>query len=155
MAEQEQRMPQAVSRETFFDKLGPTLSSAIIVAFLSAASVGAVAIRDMVITTNVDLAHIKSELARIRVELDDFKRPGGRFTKDMGDEHKRVLDDHERRLREQESRPPRLNTALEEHEKDCRAVHDMVIMHDRDIQHVVAEQGRLCARLQACRSNSK
>jgi hypothetical protein len=155
VAEQEQGAAQAVRRETFFDKLGPTLSSALIVALLSATSLGAVALRDMVVTTNVDLTYIKGELARVRVELDDFKRPGGRFTKDMGDDHKRILDDHERRLREQEARPPRLNTALEKHEEECRPVHDMVIAHDKDIQHIIAEQGRLCSRLQACKGNSR
>jgi flagellar biosynthesis chaperone FliJ len=52
-------------------------------------------------------------------------------------------------------RPPRLNPALEEHERECQHIHDMVLRHEEQLKHLVMEQERLCSRLQACRSNSR
>ena len=64
----------------FIDRLGPTLTSGLIIAVLSATSLGAVSVRDLVITTNVDIAYLKSELVAVRSELEKFKSPGGRLS---------------------------------------------------------------------------
>jgi uncharacterized coiled-coil protein SlyX len=123
-------------KQSFIDRLGPTLTSGLLVAFLSAASLGAISIRDLVITTNVDNAYVKGELDRIRSDLNGFKAPGGRFTKEDGDRHQNKLDELERRIREQETRPPRLNPALEKLEEKVHAIED--------------KQSELCQRLKDC-----
>lgn len=82
----------AEEKNSFLDRLGPTLTSGLIIAFLSAASLGAVSIRDLVITTNVDLAYIKGELDRTTAELEKFKQPGGRFTAADGAKHEARLE---------------------------------------------------------------
>jgi predicted nucleic acid-binding Zn-ribbon protein len=123
-------------KQSFIDRLGPTLTSGLIIAFLSAASLGAVAIRDLVITTNVELSHLKGEYASLRTELDKFQAPGPRFTKDDGDRHQEQLNDHERRIREQETRPPRLNPAIEK-------------LEDK-VEFIQRQQSELCRRLKDC-----
>jgi hypothetical protein len=70
----------AEGKERFIDRLGPTLTSGLVVAFLSAASLGAVSIRDLVVTSDLDIAYIKSDIAILKSDLEKFKSPGGRFT---------------------------------------------------------------------------
>ena len=76
----------------FIDRLGPTLTSGLIIAVLSATSLGAVSVRDLVITTNVDIAYLKSELVAVRSELEKFKSPGGRFTAADGAKHETRIE---------------------------------------------------------------
>ena len=71
-------------KQAFVDKLGPTLTSGLIVALLSASSLGAVALRDLVVTSNVDIAYLKSDLQGLRDDLSQFKAPGSRFTAEDG-----------------------------------------------------------------------
>ena len=99
--------------------------------------------------------HITAELERLRGDLDSFRAPGDRFTKHDGERLQAELFKLDERIRAQEMRPPRLNMALEEHEKDCQHIHDMALRHEEQIKHIGQEQERLCARLQACRSNNR
>jgi predicted nuclease with TOPRIM domain len=126
----------AEGKERFIDRLGPTLTSGLVIAFLSATSLGAVALRDLVVTSNVDIAYIKGDLDHIRNEFEKFKSPGPRFTKDDGDRHQAKLDELERRLREQETRPPRLNPTLEK-------------LEDK-VDDIAQKQAELCQRLKDC-----
>jgi predicted nuclease with TOPRIM domain len=126
----------AEEKQSFIDRLGPTLTSGLVVAFLSAASLGAVAVRDLVVTSNVDLAYVKSDIADLRSELEKFKSPGPRFTKDDGDRHQAKLDELEKRIREQETRPPRLNPTIEKLEDKIEALSQ--------------KQAELCQRLKDC-----
>ena len=126
----------AEAKERFIDRLGPTLTSGLIIAVLSATSLGAVAVRDLVITTNVDLAYLKGDITDIRSEFDKFKSPGPRFTKDDGDRHQSKLDELERRIREQETRPPRLNPDLEKLETK--------------VDSIAQRQLELCQRIKDC-----
>ncbi len=87
------------NKTSFIDKLGPTLTSGLLVAALSAASLGAVAIRDLVISSNVDLANLKSEFARHRDEFERFKNPGARFTADDGKRIQAEIDELEIKTR--------------------------------------------------------
>ena len=129
-------MPEQEEKPSFFDRLGPTLASGLVVAFLSAASLGAVAIRDLVVTTNVELSYLKSDLIELREELSKFRAPGPRFTKDDGDRHQLQLNDHEKRLREQELRPPRLNP--------------MIDKLSSKVEEIERKQAELCSRLRDC-----
>ena len=126
----------AEAKERFIDRLGPTLTSGLVIAFLSATSLGAVALRDLVVTSNVDIAYIKGDLDHIRNEFEKFKSPGPRFTKDDGDRHQAKLDELERRLREQETRPPRLNPDLEKLETK--------------VDSIAQRQLELCQRIKDC-----
>ena len=76
----------------FVDRLGPTLTSGLIIAVLSATSLGAVAVRDLVITTNVDLAYLKSDIDGVKSALESFKKPGGRFTAEDGARHETRIE---------------------------------------------------------------
>jgi chromosome segregation ATPase len=129
-------MSEQEEKPSFFDRLGPTLASGLTVAFLSAASLGAVAIRDLVVTTNVELSYLKGDITELREELSKFKLPGPRFTKDDGDRHQLQLDDHEKRLREQELRPPRANPALEK--------------LTTKVEEIERRQAELCSRIRDC-----
>lgn len=82
----------AEEKQSFIDRLGPTLTSGLVVAFLSAASLGAVAVRDLVITTDMDIAYIKSDITSIRGDLEKFKSPGGRFTAEDGARHETRIE---------------------------------------------------------------
>jgi predicted nuclease with TOPRIM domain len=126
----------AEEKQSFLDRLGPTLTSGLVVAFLSATSLGAVALRDLVVTTNVDLAYLKGDIADLRSELEKFRSPGPRFTKDDGDRHQAKIDELEKRVREQETRPPRLNPTLEK-------------LEDR-VEAIAQRQSELCQRLKDC-----
>ena len=137
------------------DKAGPSLASGVILALLAAAGSSALAWRDLLSTSDVRFSQHTAELERLRADFESFRAPGGRFTKHDGDRLQAEIFKLDDRIRAQEMRPPRLNEALDEHIRDCAAWHDMVIGHDKDIKHIMAEQERLCARLQACRSNSK
>lgn len=77
----------AEEKLTFFDRLGPTLTSGLIIAFLSATSLGAISIRDLVVTTDVDITYLKSDIESVKSELEKFKQPGGRFTAADGARH--------------------------------------------------------------------
>ena len=137
------------------DKAGPSLASGVILAILAAAGSSALAWRDLLSTSDMRFSQHAAELERLRSDFESFRAPGGRFTKHDGDRLQAELLKLDDRIRVQEMRPPRLNEALDEHMKECREWHDMVVSHDRDIKHIVYEQERLCQRLQACRSNSR
>lgn len=121
-------------KDGFIDRLGPALTSGLIIAGLSALSLGSVALRDLVTVANVDIAAAKSR-----------------------------LDDHEERLRTQESRAPRLSPDLAKVVEQCAAVqqqlHDLRVTRERNvsrIEHLEKDQDELCVRLQACqRGNSR
>ena len=137
------------------DKAGPALATGIVLAVLTGAASVVVAWRDLSSASAVRFSHIATELERIRADFEAFRAPGGRFTKHDGD---RLASDIQRlddRVRAQEMRPPRLNEALADHEKECQPVHDAVLRHEEQLRHIVQEQERLCARLQACRSNTR
>ena len=137
------------------DKAGPSLASGIVLAILAAAGSSALAWRDLLSTSDVRFSQHAAELERLRADFESFRAPGGRFTKHDGDRLQAEIFKLDDRIRAQEMRPPRLNTALEEHEKDCQHIHDMVLRHEEQIKHIGQEQERLCARLQACRSNNR
>ena len=137
------------------DKAGPALATGITLAVLSGAATVVVAWRDLASSSAVRFSHITAELERLRGDLDSFRAPGDRFTKHDGERLQAELFKLDERIRAQEMRPPRLNMALEEHEKDCQKTHDMALRHEERIKHIVQEQERLCQRLQACRSNSR
>ena len=137
------------------DKAGPALASGLILAVLGAAATSALAWRDLLSTSTVRFGSIASELERLRADLDSFRAPGDRFTKHDGERMQAELFKLDERLRAQEMRPPRLNTALEEHERECKHIHDMVLRHEEQLKHIVVEQDRLCSRLQACRQGGQ
>ena len=137
------------------DKAGPALASGIILGILGAAATSALAWRDLLSTSTVRFGSIDAEIQRLRTDLDSFRAPGDRFTKHDGERLQLELFKLDERLRVQEMRPPRLNPALEEHERECQHIHDMVLRHEEQLKHLVMEQERLCSRLQACRSNSR
>ena len=137
------------------DKAGPSLASGIILAILAAAGSSALAWRDLLSTSNVRFGHVDAELERLRADFESFRAPGGRFTKHDGDRLQAELSRLDDRVRAQEMRPPRLNTALDEHERECKHIHDMVLRHEEQLKHIVTEQDRLCSRLQACQGNRR
>ena len=137
------------------DKAGPALASGIILGILGAAATSALAWRDLLSTSTVRFGSIDAEIQRLRADLDAFRAPGGRFTKHDGDRLQAELFKLDERIRAQEMRPPRLNEALEQHERECQHIHDMVISHEQQIKHIVTEQDRLCSRLQACRQGGQ
>ena len=137
------------------DKAGPALASGIILALLAAAGSSALAWRDLLSTSDMRFSQHTAELERLRSDFESFRAPGGRFTKHDGDRLQAEIFKLDERLRNQEMRPPRLNAALEDHEKDCQRIHDMTLRHEEQLKHIVQEQERLCQRLQACRSNSR
>ena len=137
------------------DKAGPALASGLILAVLGAAATSALAWRDLLSTSTVRFGSIASELERLRADLGSFRAPGDRFTKHDGERMQAELFKLDERLRAQEMRPPRLNTALEEHERECKHIHDMVLRHEEQLKHIVVEQERLCSRLQACRQGGQ
>ena len=73
-------------------------------AFLSAASLGVVALRDLVVTTDVELTHVKSELSRLRTDCETARNG---------------LDE---RLRIQEIRPPRVGPEVQELHKKLHEI---------------------------------
>lgn len=123
-------------RERFIDRLGPTLTSGLIIAALSAASLGAVALRDLVVTTNINLTNIKSEFDRHRDDFDKFKNVGGRFTADDGKRIQAEVDELENRIRHQETRPPRVGGEVEK-------------LNDR-IHVIELRQAEICERIRNC-----
>ena len=137
------------------DKAGPSLASGVILAILAAAGSSALAWRDLLSTSDVRFSQHTAELERLRADFESFRAPGGRFTKHDGDRLQAEIFKLDDRIRTQEMRPPRLNMALEEHEKDCQHIHDMALRHEEQIKHIGQEQERLCQRLQACRSNNR
>jgi len=137
------------------DRAGPALATGIVLALLTGAASTVVAWRDLSSASAVRFGHITAELERLRGDLDSFRAPGDRFTKHDGERLQAELFKLDERIRAQEMRPPRLNMALEEHEKDCQHIHDMALRHEEQIKHIGQEQERLCARLQACRSDRR
>lgn len=138
-------------KERFIDRLGPTLTSSLVVTGLAALTVGAVAVRDLVLASTNELAHLSADVGKLRDDIERFKAPGGRFTSHDGDRHWSRMDDLDKRLREQESRPPRLSPELREAMGELRDMeHDMTTAKTQ-IQHILTEQGRLCERVRACK----
>lgn len=134
----------------FLDKLGPTLTTGILLGVLTGTATTLMAWRDHTAASAVRFSGYDAELARLRADLDEFRKPGGRFTRRDGDEHRLILDDHERRLREQETRPPRLNPALVDAVGDIQELRDKVIVCTEALRHTHDEQERLCQRMQGC-----
>ena len=134
----------------FLDRLGPTLATGIILALLGGAATVVVAWRDFASASTVRLSALDAEFARLRADFESFRAPGGRFTKHDGDRHQAQLDDHERRLREQETRPPRLNSALNDMLGDVQELKEKCLINAEAIKHILTEQDRLCARLRQC-----
>jgi hypothetical protein len=120
-----------VSEEStrFLDKLGPTLASGLIIAFLSATSLGAVAIRDLVVASNVDIAYLKSSLADLRSELEKFKSPGGRFTAEDGAKHE---------------------TRIEKLENFASKCQESKIRLDIEVQNLKENAQEICGNIQGC-----
>ena len=137
------------------DKAGPALASGIILAVLAAAGSSALAWRDLLSTSDVRFGHVNTDLERLRADLEAFRSPGGRFTAHDGDRHWARMDDLDRRLREQEMRPPRLTPGLDKAETRLSDLERRIAAAERSIEHIEAEQERLCTRLAQCRGNSK
>ncbi len=137
------------------DKAGPALATGIVLALLTGAASVVVAWRDLSSASAVRFSHIATELERIRADFESFRAPGGRFTKHDGDRLASEIQRLDDRVRAQEMRPPRLNEALVEHEKECKQWHEMIIVHEQQLKHIVIEQSRLCDRLQACKENRR
>ena len=119
----------AEGKERFIDRLGPTLTSGLVIAFLSAASLGAVAIRDLVITTNVDIAYLKSDITSVKSELEKFKSPGGRFTAADGAKH---------------------DTRIEKLEEFASKCQESKIRLDIELQNIKEDQKEVCGNIQNC-----
>ena len=119
----------AEGKERFIDRLGPTLTSGLIIAVLSATSLGAVAVRDLVIATNVDIAYLKSDLTNIKSELDKFKSPGGRFTAADGAKH---------------------DTRIEKLEEFASRCQESKIRLDIELQNIKEDQKEVCGNIQNC-----
>jgi hypothetical protein len=134
----------------FLDRLGPTLATGIILALLGGAATVVVAWRDFASASTVRLGALDTEFARLRADLESFRAPGGRFTVHDGARLQGQLDDHERRLREQETRPPRLNPALNDVLGDVQELKEKCLINTEAIKHILTEQERLCARLRQC-----
>lgn len=113
----------------FVDRLGPTLTSGLIIAVLSATSLGAVSVRDLVITTNVDIAYLKSELDSVRAELEKFKSPGGRFTASDGAKHEARIE------------------KLEQFQTSCIEVKSRI---ESRLDRIEEHQEDVCMRIQGC-----
>ena len=134
----------------FLDRLGPTLATGIILALLGGAATVVVAWRDFTAASTVRLGILDAEFSKLRADFEEFRRPGGRFTRLDGDRHQAILEDHERRLREQETRPPRLNPALNDVLGDVQELKEKCLINAETIKHILNEQERLCARLRQC-----
>jgi septal ring factor EnvC (AmiA/AmiB activator) len=132
------------------DKAGPSLASGIVLAILAAAGSSALAWRDLLSTSDVRFSVVTAELERLRAEFDAFRNPGGRFTKHDGDRVEAQIARIDERLHIQEQRPPRLNPALEEAMKTVDDIEHRVTIIEQSVQHISAEQERLCQRLMAC-----
>ena len=113
----------------FVDRLGPTLTSGLIIAVLSATSLGAVAVRDLVIATNVDIAYLKSDITTVKSELDKFKSPGGRFTAADGAKH---------------------DTRIEKLEDFAAKCQESKVRLDIELQNIKEDQKEICGNIQNC-----
>ena len=80
-----------VEKVSLWDRLGPSVSSGLIIAVVSALAIGAVALRDMVNTSSVEQSHLISDVAQLRKDLDVFRSPGDRFTAADGQRHATML----------------------------------------------------------------
>jgi hypothetical protein len=134
----------------FLDKLGPSLATGILLGVLTGTATTLMAWRDHTAASAVRFSGYDTELARLRSDFDEFRKPGGRFTKSDGDSHKAILDDHERRLRDQETRPPRLNPALTDAVDDIKELRDKATLCGEALRHLREDQERLCQRMQGC-----
>ena len=137
------------------DKAGPALATGILLAVLTAAASTVVAFRDLSAASAVRFGNIATELERLRGDLESFRAPGGRFTAHDGDRHWQRMDQLDARIREQENRGPRLTPALEKMEERVRTLEQRIAVLEGTMDHLEAEQERLCQRLQACRNNSR
>ena len=118
--------------DAFVEKLGPTLTSALVITVGSGVVYGAVAIRDLVVVAINDVAHLTTELNRIRADLDSFRRPGDRHTKAEG-----LIQD------------ARLD-ALEQKVEKCGESRAEVVQR---LAHIEKEQDRVCQRIAPCLPN--
>ena len=132
------------------DKAGPALATGIVLALLTGAASVVVAWRDLASTSSVRFGYVTAELGQIRAELDSFRAPGGRFTKHDGDRLQEQINRLDDRVRLQEMRPPRLNNDLADVAKRLDAVERQTDVLEERQRHIIAEQERLCQRLQAC-----
>lgn len=140
---------------SILDKAGPALASGIVLGILGAAATSALAWRDLLSTSTVRFSVLSSEVQQLRADLEGFRAPGGRFTAHDGDRHWSRMDDLDRRLREQEMRPPRLNPALDNAVSELNTIERRLSLAEQKLEHIEAEQERLCARLQACKGNNR
>lgn len=130
--------------DAFVEKLGPPLATGIVLAILTGAATAIVAWRDHVASSTVRVGHLADDIAALRADFESFRNPGGRFTRHDGDRHWSRMDELDKRLREQESRPPRLNPALD----DVRVT---MTTCTEQMRQVIKEQDRLCERIRACK----
>ena len=137
------------------DKAGPSLATGIVLALLTGAATVVVAWRDLASSSAVRFGNITTELERLRADLDSFRAPGGRFTRHDGDKLEAHVARIDERLHLQESRPPRLNPALDEALKTVDEIEHRVTILEQSVTHIRGEQERLCARLMACKGNAR
>jgi chaperonin cofactor prefoldin len=103
----------------------------------------------------VRFGYVTAELERLRTDIENFRAPGGRFTKHDGDRMQAELDKLSDRLREQEMRPPRLNPALDGVAAKVNDLERAVDRLEDRLAHIKAEQDRLCERLAACKETRR
>lgn len=126
-------MAEEKDTPSFLDRLGPTLTSALVITIGSGVVYGAVAVRDLVVVATNDLLHISAELNRLRADLDSFRKPGDRHTKAEGNIQDQRLD------------------ALEQRVQQCGESKAEVITR---LDHIEREQDRLCQRIAPCQHNN-
>lgn len=117
-------------RPSFFDRLGPMLSSGLVVTIGSALVIGAVAVRDLVVVASNDIEHLAADVARLRQDLDTFRAPGDRFTKHDGE---------------------RLAGEIDELRNSLGTCRERIGVTERELETARRERDRLCDRVQACR----
>lgn len=137
------------------DKAGPALATGIVLALLTGAASAVMAWRDLASASSVRFSHIATELDRLRSDLENFRAPGGRFTRHDGDRHWDRMDQLDARIREQENRPPRLNPALDKAMETMSEIEHRLTIAEQRLGHIHEEQERLCQRLQSCKEGRR
>lgn len=101
---------------------------------LIAAAGAVIAAYAMGVVADAKLSLFERELNNLRSEVEAFRKPGGRFTSEDGARH---------------------DTRIAELEKFKNACGDRTLKLELELQHIMDEQEKLCARLGACANNNK
>ncbi len=140
-------------KTSFIDRLGPTLTSALIITIGSGVVYGAVAVRDLVVVATNDLTHLAADVDRLRTELEGFKSPGGRFTAADGarhDERIRRVEDFAKLGRFTAADGARHDERIRRVEDFAKLCGESKVKVDLELEHLKDAQQQLCSRLQMC-----